>query len=112
MSAGCDLSVPDVRCRSVTGPRLSGHSVDRTKGTSTDPRGALAGGAQGDPGVERPAQQEPQPKPPMISVVLAEDHETVREGLRLLVDEQADMEVVAAVGDGAGALEQARRLRP
>jgi len=48
----------------------------------------------------------------MISVVLAEDHETVREGLRLLVDEQADMEVVAAVGDGAGAVEQARRLKP
>jgi two-component system response regulator NreC len=48
----------------------------------------------------------------MIRVLLAEDHETVREGLRLLVDSQNDMEVVAEAGDGNVAVEQARALKP
>jgi len=48
----------------------------------------------------------------MIRVLLAEDHETVREGLRLLVNAQSDMEVVAEVGDGQAAVERTRSLRP
>lgn len=48
----------------------------------------------------------------MIRVLLAEDHETVREGLRLLLDAQTDMEVVATVGDGRAAVEHARTLKP
>ena len=48
----------------------------------------------------------------MIRVLLAEDHETVREGLRLLVDGQNDMKVVAEAGDGNVAVEQARALKP
>jgi DNA-binding NarL/FixJ family response regulator len=40
----------------------------------------------------------------MISVLLADDHETVRAGLRLLVDAQSDMQVVAEASDGAQAL--------
>ena len=42
----------------------------------------------------------------MIRVLLADDHETVREGLRLLVDAQADMQVVGEAADGE------RRARP
>ena len=48
----------------------------------------------------------------MIRVVLADDHETVREGLRLLIDAQPDMTVVGEAGDGQAALEQTRRLDP
>jgi DNA-binding NarL/FixJ family response regulator len=48
----------------------------------------------------------------MIRVLLAEDHETVREGLRMLVDGQNDMEVVAEAGDGKAAVDQARTLKP
>jgi DNA-binding NarL/FixJ family response regulator len=47
-----------------------------------------------------------------IRVVLAEDHETVRHGLRLLIDSQDDMEVVGEAADGAGALACARTLSP
>jgi YesN/AraC family two-component response regulator len=36
----------------------------------------------------------------MIRVLLAEDHETVREGLRLLIDAQGDMQVVGEAGSG------------
>jgi len=45
-------------------------------------------------------------------ILLADDHETVREGLRLLVDSQDDMEVVATAADGREALEQAARVHP
>jgi two-component system response regulator NreC len=40
----------------------------------------------------------------MISVLLADDHETVRTGLRLLVDAQPDMRVIAEASDGEQAL--------
>ena len=48
----------------------------------------------------------------MIRVLLADDHETVREGLRLLVDAQADMKVVGEAGDGKTALDQVATLHP
>lgn len=48
----------------------------------------------------------------MIRVLLADDHAAVRAGLRFLLETAPDIEVVAEVGDGAAAVEQARRLRP
>jgi DNA-binding NarL/FixJ family response regulator len=48
----------------------------------------------------------------MIRVLLAEDHETVREGLRLLVNAQTDMEVVAEASDGGNALARADEVKP
>jgi two-component system response regulator NreC len=48
----------------------------------------------------------------MISVLLAEDHWTVREGLRHVVNAQEDMEVVGEAGDGKAAIAQAQSLKP
>ncbi|HJZ75694.1 MAG TPA: response regulator transcription factor [Vicinamibacterales bacterium] len=48
----------------------------------------------------------------MIRVLLAEDHETVREGLRLLLNAQPDMQVVAEVGDGRAVIDAVAGLRP
>ena len=48
----------------------------------------------------------------MIRVLLADDHETVREGLRLLVDAQADMQVVGEAGDGRTVIDKVGTLRP
>jgi two-component system response regulator NreC len=48
----------------------------------------------------------------MIRVLLAEDHETVREGIRLLLNAQPDMQVVAEAGDGSDTLAQAHALKP
>lgn len=48
----------------------------------------------------------------MISVLLADDQPIVRSGLRALLNAESDIKVVAEVGDGAKALEQARRLHP
>ena len=47
-----------------------------------------------------------------IRIVLADDHEMVREGVRDLLAAQDGMEVVGEASDGASALEQARLLRP
>jgi DNA-binding NarL/FixJ family response regulator len=47
-----------------------------------------------------------------IRVLLADDHETVRQGLRLLLDAQPDMKVVGEAGDGRTAVERCRALRP
>jgi DNA-binding NarL/FixJ family response regulator len=47
-----------------------------------------------------------------IKVLLAEDHETVRHGLRLLIDGQEDMRVVGEASDGLGAVERAAELKP
>ncbi len=42
-------------------------------------------------------------------ILLADDHAVVRRGLRMVLDAEADLEVVAEVGDGAEAVEQALR---
>ena len=40
-------------------------------------------------------------------ILLADDHAVVRRGLRMVLDAEPDLEVVAEVGDGAEAVEQA-----
>ena len=47
-----------------------------------------------------------------IRVLLAEDHAIVREGLRLLIEKQSDIELVCEAEDGREAVEQARELLP
>ncbi len=47
-----------------------------------------------------------------LRVLIAEDHETVREGLKLIVASQADMEVCGEAGDGRRAIELTRELQP
>src|SRR5918997_7100077 len=45
-------------------------------------------------------------------VLLADDHDVVRQGLRLVLGSQPDIEVVGEAPNGREALEEARRLRP
>jgi two-component system response regulator NreC len=47
-----------------------------------------------------------------IGVLLADDHETVRHGLKLLIEREPDMEVIGEAGDGRAAVERAAALRP
>ena len=47
-----------------------------------------------------------------ITVLLAEDHTIVREGVRLLLDAETDLEVVGEAASGRRAVELARALRP
>lgn len=47
-----------------------------------------------------------------LRILLAEDHQTVREGIKLLVNAQSDMEVVGEVSDGELAIQEALKLRP
>ena len=45
-------------------------------------------------------------------ILLADDHEVVRAGLRALLEEQSGWEVVAEAGDGRDAVEKASKLKP
>jgi len=47
-----------------------------------------------------------------ITVVLADDEQMVRSGLRLILETEPDIEVVGEAGDGGEALELTRRLDP
>jgi DNA-binding NarL/FixJ family response regulator len=47
-----------------------------------------------------------------ISVLLAEDHVVVREGLRFLLSVENDIKVVGEAGNGRQAVQMARELRP
>jgi DNA-binding NarL/FixJ family response regulator len=47
------------------------------------------------------------PVPLKTRILLADDHAVVRRGLRLVLDGEPDLEVVAEVGDGAEAVERA-----
>ena len=47
-----------------------------------------------------------------LRILLADDHETVREGLRMILNAQPDMQVVATASDGREAVEQAERITP
>jgi len=47
-----------------------------------------------------------------IRVLIAEDHATVREGLKLILGAQSDIEVVADTGDGRTAITLTQQLRP
>jgi DNA-binding NarL/FixJ family response regulator len=48
----------------------------------------------------------------MIRVLLADDQALVRGGFRLILDRDAEIEVLAEAGDGSAAIAQARSLRP
>ncbi len=48
----------------------------------------------------------------MISVLVADDHGIVREGLRRVLDDEPDMQVCGEAADGCEVLEQVERQRP
>jgi DNA-binding NarL/FixJ family response regulator len=47
-----------------------------------------------------------------LRILIADDHGIVRSGLKLLLDRQSDLEVVAEAEDGIDALEKALSVRP
>jgi DNA-binding NarL/FixJ family response regulator len=47
-----------------------------------------------------------------LRIMLADDHETVREGLKMIIEAQDDMEVVGFAADGREAVDRAQQLLP
>jgi DNA-binding NarL/FixJ family response regulator len=47
-----------------------------------------------------------------LRILLADDHVTVRHGLKLLIDSQADMTVISEASDGNAAMQDAIALKP
>ncbi|KWX01445.1 putative two-component system response regulator [Carbonactinospora thermoautotrophica] len=52
------------------------------------------------------------PEATKTRILLAEDHALVRRGVRLILDSEPDLTVVAEAGDGAEAIEKARTDQP
>lgn len=48
----------------------------------------------------------------MVTIVLADDHHIVRQGVRALLEAEPDFEVVAETGDGLETLQTLERLKP
>ena len=48
----------------------------------------------------------------VIRILIAEDHKTVREGLKLIIEAEADMKVVGEAGDGRETVRLASELEP
>jgi len=51
-------------------------------------------------------------KPKRTTVLLADDHAIVREGVKMILTAESDLEVIAEAEDGLQAVEMARRLKP
>ena len=51
-------------------------------------------------------------KPHPLRILLADDHVTVRQGLKLLIDAERDMTVIGEASDGDEAVQKARDLNP
>ena len=49
---------------------------------------------------------------PKLRILLADDHETVREGLKAIINSQPDMNVIADAGDGKTAVQLAIAMKP
>jgi DNA-binding NarL/FixJ family response regulator len=47
-----------------------------------------------------------------LTILLADDHKIVRDGLRALLEKETDMEVIAGAEDGASAVKLAGELKP
>lgn len=47
-----------------------------------------------------------------IRILLADDHRMVRQGFRMILEAQEDMEVIGEAGNGRDAVEMARSLKP
>jgi DNA-binding NarL/FixJ family response regulator len=48
----------------------------------------------------------------IISIVLADDHTVLREGLKLILENEKDFEVLAATSDGRGAISSCKKYKP
>jgi DNA-binding NarL/FixJ family response regulator len=85
--------------------------------TYNDVRAQRAAAAQATPAPTNRATPQNNPTPPpakqaTISVLLADDHNVVREGLRLLLESADDIQVIGEVENGRQAVQKTKELKP
>lgn len=88
---------------------------EQVRNVEAEPRAvpdAPAAAVESAPAVSRLATPDPAPSASATRVLLADDHKVMRSGLRALLDERRNVDVIAEAGDGTEAVELARRLRP
>jgi DNA-binding NarL/FixJ family response regulator len=62
--------------------------------------------------MSEPSRSSEVPRERRVRVLLADDHATVRYGLKLLIDAEPDMAVVAEAGDGDEAVRKTLEMKP
>ncbi len=97
--------------RAVAMTPASPHGLPRVRGFPHPRRGRLLV-AVGEARVTIEAMPHDDESPEPTTVVLADDHAVVRSGLRMLLDAEDDLEVVAEAGDVASTLRCVRGYRP
>jgi CheY-like chemotaxis protein len=80
--------------------KKAGSEEGKKVGGPLSPSDVLAVSPSSSPGV------------PRLRVLLADDHRIVREGLRLLLSDESDIEIVGEAAHGRGAVDLALRLAP
>ena len=68
--------------------------------------------ADGDADARRPTSRPCLNATAPLRILLADDHVTVRHGLKLLIDSQPDMKVISEASDGNAAMQNAIALKP
>jgi len=84
------------------GVNLAGETVVGVSGTH--PAGIELTLAEGVPQVKR--------RMGVITIVLGDDHQVMRQGLRSLFEREGDFEVIGEAGDGIGTIRQVESLQP
>ncbi|OYT25038.1 MAG: hypothetical protein CCU27_01065 [Nitrospira sp. UW-LDO-02] len=97
------------------GGRLNLDSTEG-KGTTVTLTAPIDGNSQSEPGSasSRAKQRVAAPVPPSerLRILLVDDHEMVRQGLRSVLDNYEDLEVIGEAGDGESAISIAAALKP
>ncbi|MHC5541901.1 response regulator, partial [Singulisphaera rosea] len=117
----CSEDVPPTNvgrpARMARGSRIGGTIlIDSGEGEGTLIRARIPINRSSEGGAEPESQSTDQPKeePKVVKlrIVLADDHNVIREGLRALIDSQPDMEVVGEAPEGETACRRSAELVP
>ena len=99
----------------AVGGRLNLESTEG-KGTTVTLTAPIAPDSQSEPGAvssrAKPLSASPVPACERLRILLVDDHEMVRQGLRSVLDNYEDLEVIGEAGDGESAISIAAALKP
>jgi DNA-binding NarL/FixJ family response regulator len=112
-AGGGEVLAPEVVCH-IAGPCIAEliQPVGALKLHGVEGRVAAAHVRWREDTPAEPARSEPQAPPSEISVVIADDQQLLRTGVRVILEAEPDINVVGEAADGRGAVDVVLRRRP